>query len=140
MKPPTYFTDRDLGTRFPSVLKQAGFAVERHSDHFRPDCPDEEWLGEVGRRGWVAITHDSRIRYKPNERDAVVRHGVRLLVVVGKAPHPTLAASFVATRSRVETFLDRTAAPFIAKVYRANPADLVRDPAAPGRIELWFPR
>lgn len=140
MKPPTYFTDRDLGTQFPSVLKQAGLAVERHSDHFRPDCPDEGWLAEVGRRGWIAVTHDSRIRYKPNERDAVVRHGVRLLVVVGKAPHPTLAASFIATRSRIEAFLDRTAAPFIAKVYRASPGDLARDPSTPGRIELWFSR
>lgn len=140
MKPPIYFTDRDLGTQFPSILEQAGFAVERHRHHFRPDCPDEEWLAEVGRRGWVAITHDSRIRYKPNERDAVVRHGVRLLVVVGKAPFAVLAASFLSTRSRVESFLSRTDAPFIAKVYRATPADLARDPSAPGRIELWFPK
>lgn len=138
MKPSTYFTDRDLGTQFPSVLKRAGLAVEPHSDHFPPDCPDEEWLAEVGRRGWIAVTHDSRIRYKPNEREAVVRHDVRLLVVIGKAPLAVLATSFVATRSRIESFLSRTAPPFIAKVYRATPAELTRDPSAPGRIERWF--
>jgi PIN like domain len=85
-----YFTDRDLGKRFPEILKSNGLKVERHSDHLAPDTPDAEWLEVVGERGWVALTHDRRIRYKTNERDAVVRHGVALLVVVGAAPFRTL--------------------------------------------------
>jgi len=105
-----FFTDRDLGTLFPEILKGAGFSVERHRDHFPPECPDEDWLAEVGRRQWVALTHDARIRYKPNELAAVIRHRVRLLVIVGKAPFPDLAASFVATRSRIEAFLEGAAA------------------------------
>jgi PIN like domain len=84
-------TDRDLGNRFPEVLKENGFQVERHRDHFRPDCPDDEWLAKVAQRGWVAITHDARIRYKRNELEAVVRHEARLLVVVGKASYSELA-------------------------------------------------
>ncbi|MGH9423743.1 MAG: hypothetical protein ACRD3J_27460 [Thermoanaerobaculia bacterium] len=60
-----FFTDRDLGTRFPEILRAAGLLVERHADHFAPDTPDEEWLEAIGRRGWVALTHDMRIRYKP---------------------------------------------------------------------------
>jgi hypothetical protein len=86
-----FFTDRDLGTRFPEILAAAGLLVQRHRDHFPPDCPDEEWLRAVGENGWVAITHDSRIRYKPNELAAVIRHHVSLLVVIGKAPFPVLA-------------------------------------------------
>jgi len=135
-----FFTDRDLGTLFPAILKGAGFTVERHRDHFPPECPDEDWLAEVGRRQWVAVTHDARIRYKPNELAAVVRHRVRLLVVVGKTPLPDLAASFVATRSRIEDFLDGACAPMIAKVYRATPADLAADPGAAGRIDRWYPK
>ena len=42
-----FFTDRDLGTLFPEILKDAGFAVERHRDHFPPDCPDEQWLPDL---------------------------------------------------------------------------------------------
>jgi hypothetical protein len=94
----------------------------------------------VGRRGWVAVTHDTRIRYKPNELDAVVRHRVRLLVIVGKASFPDLADSFVATRARIETFLSQAQAPFIAKVYRASPTELEQDPTAAGRIEHWYPK
>ena len=135
-----FFTDRDLGTLFPEILRAAGFTVERHRDHFPPECPDEDWLAEVGRRGWVALTHDARIRYKPNELAAVIRHRVRLLVIVGKAPFPDLAASFVTTRRRIEAFLDGAAAPIIVKVYRATPAERAENPAAAGRIERWYPK
>lgn len=135
-----FFTDRDLGHLFPEILKGAGITVERHRDHFKPECPDEDWLAEVGKREWVALTHDARIRYKPNELAAVVRHRVRLLVIVGKAPFPVLAASFVATRSRVEAFLENTRPPVIAKVYRATPAQFAQNQSAPGRIEQWYPK
>jgi hypothetical protein len=62
------------------------------------------------------------------------------LVIVGKARLPDLANSFVATRGRIEAFVSRTPAPFIAKVYRAGPAELAANPAAPGRIERWYPK
>jgi hypothetical protein len=95
-----YFTDRDLGKRFPDILGAAGLTVERHGDHFDPDTPDDVWLAAIGERGWIAPTDDRRIRYKPNERDAVMRHRVALLVIIGKAPYAELARAFVATRPR----------------------------------------
>lgn len=134
-----YFTDRDLGNAFPAILRNAGLSVEQHRDHFRHDTADEEWLAEIGRREWIALTHNSRIRYTPNEREAVIRHGVRLLVIIGKAPVPDLAKSFVATQVEIATFLATHGAPLIAKVYRASPSDLARNPHAPGRIEQWYP-
>ena len=133
-----YFTDRDLGNRFPEILSSHGLTVERHGDHFAPDAPDETWLEVVGSRGWIALTHDRRIRYKPNERDAVMRHRVALLVIVGAAPFPDLAHTFLATLPRIERFLTRHRPPFIAKVYRPLPAGKRRS-AAPGRVELWYP-
>jgi hypothetical protein len=87
----------------------------------------------------IAITHDHRIRYKPNERDAVTRHNVALLVIVGAAPFPDLARAFVNTLPRIDRFLRRHEPPFIAKVYRPSTAELARRSAAPGRVELWYP-
>jgi hypothetical protein len=132
-----YFTDRDLGRQFGTILKSGGLTVERHADHFAPNTADEVWLAEVGKRGWTALTHDRRIRYKPNERDAVMRHRVGLLIVVGAAPFPDLARAFLATLPRIEHFLENQEPPFIAKVYRPSPGDAAR---SPGRIELWYPR
>lgn len=134
-----YFTDRDLGKQFPAILTGAGLAVERHHDLFPPDGPDEQWLEYCGTHARIAITHDQRIRHKMNERDAVMRHGVALLVVIGKVPFSELATNFVATLPRIEAFLDRHVAPLIAKVYRASPADRARDPAARGTVTLWYP-
>ena len=69
-----------------------------------------------------------------------MQHGVALLVIVGKARYPALAHAFVATLPRVTRFLNRNSPPFIAKVYRPSPKGLARNPDAPGRVELWYPR
>jgi len=137
---PVFFTDRDLGKKFPEILRAAGLKVERHVDHFRHDTSDEEWLREIGGRGWIAVTHDGRIRYKPNELATVMQHGVALLVVVGHAPYPELAQAFVATQPRILNFIERHEPPYIAKVYRPSPGDIANDPSALGRIELWHPK
>jgi hypothetical protein len=135
-----YFTDRDLGRQFGTILKSGGLTVERHADHFAPDTADEVWLAEVGKRGWTALTHDRRIRYKPNERDAVMRHRVGLLVIVGAAPFADLARAFLSTLPSIERFLENQEPPFIAKVYRPSPGDATRHRTSPGRVELWYPR
>jgi len=135
----TFFTDRDLGKAFPAILREAGILVERHADHFVPMEQDEVWLEEVGRRGWVALTHDHRIRYEPNELAAVVRAKVRLLVLVGAAPTRELAQNFVNSIGRIEKFLEGRLPPFIAKVYRPTPQEILRRAAAPGRVEQWYP-
>jgi hypothetical protein len=82
--------------------------------------------------GRVAITHNARIRYTPNELTAVLRHRVPLLVVIGNAPYPQLAQHFVDTMPRIRTFLARHDAPFIAKVYRPTPSEIAKNPRAPG--------
>lgn len=133
--PTVFFTDRDLGKQFPEILAKAGITVRRHADHFPPDCPDDQWLAHVGEKGWVAITHDGRIRYKPNEKKAVLDNNVRLLVIVGRAPFAALAENFVASIAKVEAFVAAHSAPWIAKLYRPS-AD--EDPGAAGRIALWL--
>lgn len=42
-----YFTDRDLGKRFPEILADAGLRVERHHDLFPADGSDEQWLARL---------------------------------------------------------------------------------------------
>ena len=133
-----FFTDRNLGKQFPRILLEAGISVERHIDHFPDDAKDEVWLAEIGRRGWYAITHDQRIRYKPNEKAAVLQAGVGLFVVVGKVPFPDLARNFIATLPKIELFTKQYSRPFMAKIYR--PAEQNRDlqPDRPGRVEMWI--
>lgn len=54
----------------PAALREAGWSVETHDDHFTQDTKDVDLLPEVGRRGWILLTQDARIRYHAAERDA----------------------------------------------------------------------
>jgi predicted nuclease of predicted toxin-antitoxin system len=137
-----YFTDRDLGKQCPRILAEAGIVVERHGDLFQPAGSDEEWLEHCGTNGRIAVSHNSRIRYVPNELDAVKRFKVPLLILVGQVTTAELAHNFVRTLPRIEAFLDGRSPPFIGKVYlyRAMSAELAKSAATPGRVELWFPK
>lgn len=121
-----FFTDRDLGKQFPGILREAGLVVERHDDHFAHNTPDEVWLAEMSRRGWIAITHNKRIRYTPNELAAIIKHRVALLVVIGRPPMADLARAFVATFALIQQFVSRHQPPYIAKVYRPSSSALAK--------------
>ena len=61
--PPPFFIDRSLGRlTIASALREQGAEVHTHDTHFAQVARDEEWLAEVGRRGWEVITKDTRIR------------------------------------------------------------------------------
>jgi hypothetical protein len=132
-----FFADRNLGKQFPGILTAAGIRVERHIDHFPDTAKDEEWLAAIGQRGWYALTHDQRIRYKPNEKAAVIQAGVGLFVLVGKAPFAELATNFIATLPKIEKFIEQTPRPFIAKIYRPDEKTRKLRPNSPGRVEIW---
>ncbi len=38
----------------------------------------------AGSRGWIVLTKDERIRYRPNERRALLRSGVRAFILTGR--------------------------------------------------------
>lgn len=126
-----FFTDRNLGKKFPNFLRRSGIEVEKHSDHFADDAKDEIWLAEIGKRGWYAITYDRRIRYKPNEKKAVKKFRVGLFVLVGKLPISTLAENFVSTIPKIKKFIEKNPRPFIAKIYQSYKAN------KSGSVEMW---
>lgn len=133
-----FFTDRDLGKAFPAMLRDAGIRVEDAASHFAPNTSDDAWLTEVGKRSWLVLTHDRRIRYKPNELAAVEAAGVGMFVLIGQVSTRDFAVNFIRTFAAVEAFVMRNRRPFIARIYRPPPSDLARRPDAAGRVELWL--
>jgi len=69
--------------------------LERHDDHFGPDTPDEEWIGEIGQRGWIAVSRDARIRYSPLALSVLMEYGTQLFVLVGKLTTAEAAETFL---------------------------------------------
>lgn len=73
-----FFIDRSLGRKqVAQALREAGATVEVHDDHFPQTTPDVEWLADVGRRGWVVLSKDERIRRNRIEREALQAARVR---------------------------------------------------------------
>ena len=83
----SFFVDENdlaLGKRLAEL--HAGVVYPGHPDI--PEVPrgalDDEWLPVVGVNRLVVITRDRRIRYRPAERMAWVRHDVRGFVLTGR--------------------------------------------------------
>ena len=115
-----YFVDRSLGRhRVADALREAGARVEVHDDHFGQACPDEEWLTEVGSRGWVVLTKDQQIRHRRLQRLAVAESNVRVFVLVsGDLAGEQMATAFVKALKAMQRFALAHDPPVIAKVYR----------------------
>jgi predicted nuclease of predicted toxin-antitoxin system len=108
------------------ALRQAGVDVQVHDDHFHRDAEDEEWLREVGRRGWVVLTRDRRIRYRSHERAALMQAGVRAFVLVaGNLSGPEMGEVFVKALPAMQRFMVRHQPPFIARVTRSGAVSLL---------------
>lgn len=89
---PVLFVDECLGsTDVPSALKAAGIQVEVLHAHFAPGTTDEDWLADVGSRGWVVLTKDQRIRRRHAEFQALLAARVAAVDARGKVKLLTAA-------------------------------------------------
>jgi hypothetical protein len=129
-KPPeplVFFIDRSLGRKIVAqALRDIGEIVEIHDDHFLPDAKDEDWLLEVGKRGWIVLTKDDRVRYRVTERTAIVSAKVRAFVLTSTQLQGTeMAAAFVKALPRIIRLVANHAPPFIARVSRTGKVSLL---------------
>lgn len=127
----TFFVDRSLGRLAGQLLRdQAGANVVLHDDLFQPDALDVDWLREVGSKGWVVLTKDKRIRYRPLERQAVLAANLRVFVLaVSKGlTGEQIGRTLVKNIHRIERLARKEKPPFIAGVY----ANEVRRYSLPG--------
>jgi hypothetical protein len=123
LKEVVFFTDRSLGLGVPQALRDAGYGVERHADHFEEDAPDAEWLVVVGARGWVVFAKDKAIRRKAHERQAVIRANVRLFALTsGNLTGAEMIEVFLGNMLRIGRVLLKNEPPFIAAVNRGGVA------------------
>jgi len=117
---PTFFTDRDLGKGIPHTLRENGLKVESHFEHFpdRPDLTDIDLFDFLGKKGWVLISRDKKQRYITDERDAMMRSGVKCFYLVGEHPFHDLAVAFVEAVLIVRALIARHDDAFVARVYK----------------------
>lgn len=124
-KPPdgsVFFIDRSLGIEpIRTELIDAGLAVEIHDAHFARDEEDRVWLGIVGERGWVVLTKDQRLRYRPLEISALRASKARVFVLTaGNLRGADIAAVFLTALPRICEVLHTQPGPFVAHVTKSG--------------------
>jgi len=80
----TYFFDNNLSPKIAKILDIMDVDAIHLRDRFDPSTPDEEWLREAGKCGWVVVTLDKKIRSRVAEREAYKQYGVVLVVIYEK--------------------------------------------------------
>jgi len=124
-KPPdetVVFIDRSLGIDpIRAELTKADLAVEIHDDHFARDEEDRVWLRTVGERGWVVLTKDQRLRYRPLEIAALRASRARVFVLTaGNLRGGEIAAVFIAALPRICKVLHSVKGPFLVRISRSG--------------------
>lgn len=89
------------------------------------DTPDRDWIPLVAEAGYLMVTRDRLISRRVAEREAVVQHGARMVVLSGRDAKTTWAQLevFMSQWRGIENLLDRPG-PFIYRATRTTLRDL----------------
>ena len=113
------FVDRSLGKKIALPLIEAGATVHLHDDYFEQNVEDQEWLAEVGERGWLVLTKDQWIRRRPLEREALLAANLKVFCFMsGSVPFSEIAEAFAKALPAIRKIADSTPPPFIAGIYK----------------------
>jgi hypothetical protein len=110
-----------MGRAIGRRLVEQGLRVELHDDHFPQGTPDAEWLTVVGERRWVVLTKDTRIRYRPNEKGALLAAGVRAFAFAsGNLTGPQMTEAVVKALPKILKLLATHPRAFVARITAAS--------------------
>ncbi len=116
------FIDRSIPRSVANRLKEMRGDVLWLEDRFPHDAPDEVWLEEAGRQGWLVITHDAKIRTRPGERRAIMEHGAGCFILTYKQDltRTDIFDLVFSLLEEMEVLFSRTRRPFIYSVNKSG--------------------
>ncbi len=114
----TYFTDYCLTGVVTEKLRSAGWGVETLFDHFPMDTHDIDWLPFIGRKKWILLTKDNRMKGRYLELMSMMNSKVRAFVLESRnsLSGPEIADIFLKAKGKIESILATQSAPFVARI------------------------
>jgi len=121
---PEFFVERSLGSRqVPAALRAAGWLLRTQFEVFgeRDErVEDVEWLEYCGTNGLVVLTKDRRIRYRPQEIEALATYGVKAFALArGNLGAAEQSGRFIDQRETIERNCEDEG-PFVDVVYASE--------------------
>ncbi len=112
-----FFFDNNLGTNLANGFRAFGEDVVHLVDEFHQNADDTQWLPIIGQRGWVLVTKDRRIRYRPAEIAAYRSNRIGGFVLSGKNVNGwAIIQQLVRNWPRMKELVEKTRAPFLYRV------------------------
>ena len=112
-----FFLDNNLSPGLAKGMKAFGEDVVHITEIFADDTDDPDWLPHIGSEGWILITRDKRIRYRPAEWTALKEHGVGAFFMGGKQrSRCQLIQQLVRNWPRMKELAGKTQVPFAFQV------------------------
>ncbi|QMW22567.1 PIN-like domain-containing protein [Sandaracinobacteroides saxicola] len=75
-----------MGKNFPRALSmlRCPFEVRSHDgERFSSNMPDDEWLNEVGPKGWIVCSHDAKWQNESAALKAIQQHSIGCFYLYG---------------------------------------------------------
>ena len=109
------FVDASVPRSVADEIKKVRSDARWMGDLFSQDTKDPVWLAEAGRKGWLVITHDKKIRTRPGERRAIIEHGVGCFILAYKQDlkRQEIAEMVLNAIEDMEALFETTERPFI---------------------------
>lgn len=108
----------------PDALRAAGATVHTmagtYGERTGQGLQDEDWLRDAGRRGWVVLMKDARVRYRPAELEALSTHAVRAFCLTNANLRGAEQAERLVANLAEITRLAAQPGPYIYGVYKSS--------------------
>jgi len=116
-----FFVDECLGVRdVPHALAQHLEEGETYTclqDFVPRGTPDNVWIPKVGEQHYVVLTQDGQLRYRPNERSAILAAEIAVFMVSNAStPGKQSAARLIAALPAIRRVLRGQAPPLVGAV------------------------
>lgn len=123
----TFFLDRSLGREIiAKALREKNVHVEVHDSHFPSNAKDEDWLLDIGSRGWVVLTKDRKFHNRVLEITAIARSSAKVFkLTAANLQGPEMAAIFVKAINKITRVAVSNSGPFIATVSKSGQVAIV---------------
>lgn len=138
MRPPepyVFLVDRCLGKKaVPETLRKAlksGEKLHHLEDFYLHDVKDDVWIPEIGAKGWVILTKDARLQYRPNEQAALLAAETAVFVYTnGNTTSDRTAQAMLTALPSIREAVRRCQVPLLARVNQSGAVNVSVDGGA----------